>query len=53
MEAITDPTGGCNGESVNSTDEVEATQEIQPSDLIGHTLLLESQLRATIAEAIT
>ena len=38
VEMITNPTAGCNG-----TDEVEATQEFQPSDLIGRTLLLELQ----------
>lgn len=58
VEAITDPTGGCNGESVNSTDEVEATQRFQTSDLMGRSILLDAQpdgpqFRFTVVEAIT
>ena len=53
-----DPTDGCHGESTNSKDEVEGTPELQPSDLIGRTFLMDVQpagqkFRATIVEAST
>ena len=37
-----DPTDSCNGESIHSKDRVKAMPEFQPSDLIGHTFLVDA-----------
>ena len=51
------PIDGYNAERAHSTDEVEASPEFQPSDLIGRTFLMDAQpdgqkFCATIFEAI-
>ena len=40
---IVTPSDGCNGERINSKDEVKATPEFQPSDLIGRTFPVGAQ----------